>query len=158
MLRYIDTLVSFQEVPDEISLCINISNCPCGCKGCHSPYLAENKGDLLHAFKLFTLIGKNEGITCVCFMGGDINPIDVQNLAKILKKFTKFKIAWYSGRQYIPEEIDLKYFDYIKIGPYIEELGPLNSPNTNQIFYRVDNIDGNNILSDITYRFRKDGF
>ena len=28
MIKYVDTLVSFSEVPNEITLCINISNCP----------------------------------------------------------------------------------------------------------------------------------
>ena len=45
MLKYIDTKVTFAEVPNEISLCINISNCPCNCKGCHSSYLAEDIGN-----------------------------------------------------------------------------------------------------------------
>ena len=27
MLKYVDTMVTFSEVPDEISLCIEISNC-----------------------------------------------------------------------------------------------------------------------------------
>ena len=44
MLKYVDTKVTFSEVPDEISLCISISNCPNHCKGCHSPYLAEDIG------------------------------------------------------------------------------------------------------------------
>ena len=28
MLKYVDILVGFSEVPNEISLCIEISNCP----------------------------------------------------------------------------------------------------------------------------------
>jgi len=42
-------------------------------------------------------------------------------------------------------------FDYIKIGPYIEEKGPLNNPNTNQRLYEKV---GNN-HKDITYKFWK---
>ena len=67
MLKYVDTLVSFQEVPDEISLCINISNCPCHCQECHSPYLAEDIGKPLGYWTLNHLIKTNKGITCVCF-------------------------------------------------------------------------------------------
>lgn len=44
MLKYVDARVVFQEIPDEITLAINISNCPCHCKGCHSQYLAEDIG------------------------------------------------------------------------------------------------------------------
>ena len=69
MLKYVDTLVSFQEVPDEITLCINISNCPCHCEGCHSAYLAEDIGTPLNwNALLYDLIPNNKGITCICFI------------------------------------------------------------------------------------------
>ena len=61
-MKYVDTLVSFAEFPKEISLCINISNCPCHCKGCHSSYLAEDIGEVLNKDYLFELINKNNGI------------------------------------------------------------------------------------------------
>ena len=48
MLKYVETAITFSEVPDEITLCINISNCPCHCKGCHSQYLWEDKGTILN--------------------------------------------------------------------------------------------------------------
>ena len=44
MLKYTTCEVTFAEVPDEINLCINISNCPNNCKGCHSPWLKEDNG------------------------------------------------------------------------------------------------------------------
>ena len=37
------------------------------------------------------------------------------------------KIGWYSGRATLADEIDLYNFDYIKLGPYIEECGPLDN-------------------------------
>ena len=154
MLKYVDTLVSFQEVPDEISLCINISNCPCHCKGCHSAYLAEDVGNPLGYWTLNHLIKSNKGISCVCFMGGDSEPEWIAALAfRIRRNFPELKIAWYSGRQYIPYNFPLKHFDYIKIGPYIPELGGLDSENTNQIMYKIED----DKLIDITYRF-KHGF
>lgn len=153
MLKYVDTLVSFQEVPDEISLCINISNCPCHCEGCHSTYLAEDIGEELTPEVLEELILKNLGVSCVCLMGGDANPSEIEELATLLKfqSWYPVKIAWYSGRQYIPDEINVALFDYIKIGPYIPKLGGLNNPNTNQIMYK--NEDGR--LIDITSKFWK---
>ena len=68
MLKYVDTKVTFAEVPNEISLCINISNCPCNCKGCHSSYLAEDIGEELNSFSLKELISNNKGITCISFI------------------------------------------------------------------------------------------
>ena len=152
MVKYVDTLVSFQEVPDEISLCINISNCLCHCESCHSPYLAKDIGEYLTPDKLLELVSSNKGISCVCFMGGDSNPGDINGLAAVIRTQTNLKIAWYSGRQYIPEGFNLSYFDYIKIGPYIPELGGLDSKNTNQIMYKIED----DKLIDITYRFKHD--
>ena len=152
MLKYVDTLVSFQEVPDEISLCINISNCPCYCEGCHSPYLAEDIGEYLTPYKLLELVNSNKGISCVCFMGGDSSPRWVNGLAAVLRHHTNLKVAWYSGKRHIYNGINLRYFDYIKIGPYIPELGGLDSETTNQIMYKVEDRK----LIDITYRFKHD--
>ena len=160
MLKYVNTEITFSEVPDEITLCINISNCSCHCKGCHSPYLAEDIGEELNSHSLQELIKANEGITCICFMGGDSNPQDIDSLAQWLKIYFPYKVAWYSGRQTLPYDMDLEWFDYIKLGPYIEELGPLNSKTTNQKFYQVCNMasmdeEPRYELIDITYKFQK---
>ena len=150
MLKYVSYEVVFAEIPDEISLAINISNCPCKCPGCHSPYLAEDIGERLRYDNLISLIHKNKGITCVAFMGGDADPLSVNAYASIIKEqFPNLKVAWYSGRQELSNHIDLYNFDYIKLGPYKEEFGPLNSRTTNQRFYKVS--DGE--LVDITSRF-----
>ena len=161
MLKYADTMVTFSEVPDEISLCIEISNCQCHCKNCHSSYLAEDIGEELTCARLEELLQANKGITCVSFMGGDIEPISIVGLAKYIKMFYPgLKVAWYSGKQELPKHFNLEPFDFIKLGPYIEELGPLNSKTTNQKFYKVENIsykDGSfrYELIDITYKFHR---
>ena len=140
MLKYIDTMVTFLEFPDEISLCINISNCPYHCAGCHSSYLAEDIGEPLLESTLHKLITENKGITCVGFMGGDSDPKEVNKLAKwVRENYPELHIGWYSGRQTLADEvIDLDNFDYLKLGPYIKQFGPLNNPNTNQKFYKID--------------------
>ena len=172
MLKYVDTKVTFAEVPNEISLCINISNCPCHCKGCHSPYLAEDIGILLADWAEYSkeehsintpidkLIKANEGITCVCLMGGDSDTELLNALASEIKAEYDIKVAWYSGRQELSKDIDLENFDFVKLGPYIEELGPLNSKTTNQKFYQVCNMasideEPRYELIDITYKFQE---
>ena len=152
MLKYVDTKVTFAEVPNEISLCINISNCPCACKGCHSSYLAEDIGNKLNSDSIKELINNNKGITCICFMGGDSNPLEVDALTHFIKINYPIKTAWYSGRQELSKDINLNNFNFIKLGPYIEDLGPLNSKTTNQRFYKVE--EGK--LVDITNLFWKD--
>ena len=152
MLKYVDTKVTFAEVPNEISLCINISNCPCACKGCHSSYLAEDIGNELNNNSIKELINNNKGITCICFMGGDSNPLEVDTLAHFIKINYPIKTAWYSGRQELSKDINLNNFNFIKLGPYIEDLGPLNSKTTNQRFYKIEE----DKLVDITNLFWKD--
>lgn len=159
-MKYVDTLVSFSEIPDEITLCINISQCPNNCKGCHSPWLREDVGEDLNIESLYNLINKNKGVTCVCFMGGDQDPAEVSNLAFAvrLRSDHPYKTAWYSGKQHIPDELNVSDFDYIKVGPYIEELGGLDNPNTNQRMYevcKVIKLPEKFILKDITNKFWK---
>ena len=152
MLKYVDTKVVFAEIPDEITLAINISGCPCNCKGCHSSYLAEDMGEPLDLQHLTNLIDSNKGITCVGLMGGDANPSEVDDIAQDIKEYyPELKVGWYSGRQELNKDIELSNFDYIKLGPYIEEFGPLNSKTTNQRFYKVNGKE----LIDITSRFWK---
>ncbi len=153
MLKYVDTKVTFSEVPDEISLCINLSNCPCHCEGCHSSYLAENIGEVLDLQHLTDLIDKNRGVSCICIMGGDATPDEVDDLAQDIREYyPELKVAWYSGKQELSRDIDLNNFDYVKLGPYRKECGPLNVRTTNQRFYEVINLG----LLDITYRFWKE--
>ena len=151
MLKYVDTKVVFQEVPNEITLAINISNCPCQCKGCHSSYLAQDIGTELTFNEVRKLIKKNSGISCIAFMGGDSEPKRIDALASFVTNHYQLKVAWYSGRQELSNHIDLYNFDYIKLGPYKEEFGPLNSRTTNQRFYKVS--DGK--LINITSKFWK---
>ena len=61
-MKYTDTMVTFNEVPDEISLCINISGCPNRCPGCHSPELWEDIGTELTKESLKDLIDKMGGV------------------------------------------------------------------------------------------------
>lgn len=192
MLKYVDTRVCFAEVPDEITLCINLSNCPCHCKGCHSPYLAEDVGEILTNCRIQKLLKENKGVTAICFMGGDNDPRLVNHYAKLIKESyieeveytckvnqlinlskgitlypgdeillmeplpNPIKVAWYSGRQELSKEIDLANFDFIKLGPYKEECGPLDKRTTNQRFYKVVHTSaGKSKLYDITHKFWK---
>ena len=154
MLKYVDTLVSFQEIPDEISLCINISNCPNNCPGCHSAYLKDDIGTPLTYTELMRILKDIRGITCVCFMGGDKEPWEIQRLAQFIRE-KGLKVAWYSGKQELHEDIRLANFDYVKLGPYVEELGPLTSCTTNQVMYKIDHLADRPFVVDITSRFWK---
>lgn len=154
MLKYVDSKVVFAEIPDEITLAINISNCPCHCEGCHSPYLADDIGEPLDLQHLTDLIDSNRGITCVCIMGGDANPSEVDDIAQDIKEYyPNLKVGWYSGRDYISKDIDMSNFNYIKYGHYDKDKGPLNSKTTNQVMLEIDVIQGKVFIKDITAKF-----
>ena len=111
-MKFVNESIVFQEIPDEVTLAINISNCPCRCPGCHSKYLWSDNGEELTHDIIDKMIEKYEGsITCV-------------------------KVAWYTGRTVISPVLIKDCFDYIKVGPYIEHLGPLNRRTTNQRMYK----------------------
>lgn len=161
MLKFVDTAVTFSEFPNEISLCINISNCPNKCKNCHSAYLQEDIGTVLDLQHLINLIDANKGITCIGLMGGDRHPEEIDDIAQMIKAYyPELKVGWYSGNDEISKDIDKSNFDFIKVGSYIEKLGGLASITTNQRMYRiVSAIDekGDRIYSllDITHLFWK---
>ena len=154
MLKFANFDIVFQEVPDEVTLAINISNCPNQCVGCHSKYLWEDVGYVLDKESLDKLVEQyKSGITCVCFMGGDAEPYDVANLAMHVKnKYKDMKTAWYSGKNELPEAFHAETFDYIKTGRYDARFGPLNSITTNQ---RMVKRLADGRVKDITSRFQK---
>lgn len=139
MLKYTEIDVVCSEIPGEISLSIFLSNCPHKCKGCHMPELRENVGTELTTDVLNNLIKKNAGVTCILFMGGDSDLNSLKELAAsiMLRGDYPHATAWYTGLNTIPQEM-WDYFDYIKIGEYIEELGPLTSKRTNQKLYQKE--------------------
>lgn len=153
-MKYVNECVVFQEIPDEISLAINISNCPCRCPGCHSKYLWNDIGNELTHSELDEMLSKYLGeITCVVFMGGDAYINDINDLAMYMRNiYPSIKIGWYSGRTVISNLLNKELFNYIKIGPYIKHLGPLNKKTTNQRIYRKTS---NSEWEDITYKFWK---
>lgn len=154
MLKYVNTGIVFQEIPDEVTLAINISGCPCRCPGCHSRYLWEDIGLPLDTQAIDDFVEEyGQDITCIAFMGGDGDPVGVNLLAQYIHEdHPEFRVGWYSGRLRIPAQVRKTDFDYIKIGPYIRHLGPLNQPTTNQRLYRMSP-DGT--MTDITSRFWK---
>ena len=150
MLKYYNYDIVFQEVPDEVTLAINITNCPNHCKNCHSPHLWKDFGTELTENEIDRLAEIYRGdITCICLMGGDASKGEVEILAHYIKHSLNLKVAWYSGRYDKP--LNINDFDYIKLGPYIPEKGGLKSSGTNQRFYKV--VDG--VMIDIIDRFQK---
>lgn len=137
MLKYLEAEVVFSEIPDEITLAINITNCQNHCIGCHSPQLRKDIGDELTFEGIENLISKNDGITCICFMGEGNDSAALHHLIVHIREMygKKYKIGLYSGRN----AVGLFYWenlDYLKLGPFIPEKGPLNNKTTNQKLFK----------------------
>lgn len=150
MFKYVDYDIVFQEIPDEVTLAVNLSNCPYRCKGCHSPHLQTDIGMELNESTLADVLRKYEkAITCICFMGGDADTGELYRLADFIREKWrgKIKTAWYSGNNRLTAHC-ANHFDFVKTGPYIEALGGLDKKTTNQRLYRIES--GN--FTDITYR------
>ena len=137
MLKYDGYQIVFQEVPDEISLVFNITGCPRNCEGCHSPHLREDGGRPL-LDDIFDIIEKHQDeISCVCFMGGDHEPVALSKLLLEIRTFhSPLKIALYSG-SHNPPDILWRLVHYMKVGPYNERLGGLREKTTNQRMYKI---------------------
>ena len=139
--------IVFQEIPEEVTLALNISQCPCHCQGCHSPHLAEDIGEQLTTELLQNLLDRyRSAVTCVCIMGGDAMPYEVNEWLAYIHGLGK-KTGWYSGRDTKAPEVADDNLDYLKIGSYIEEKGGLKQPTTNQRLYRRSDNDWEDITS-----------
>lgn len=150
MIKFYNYNIVFQEIPNMISLALNITNCQNNCVGCHSPYLQEDIGEELTDYRLNELIEDNYGIDCVILMGEGRDYTRIAEIGRFIKSRGLYA-ALYSGRDlvcYTYHDI----FDYIKVGHYIESCGGLRSKETNQkLLQKV-----NGTFLDITYILNKD--
>ena len=152
MIKYKDYYIVFEEIPDRVSLAVNITNCQNNCIGCHSPELRLDNGKELTENEIDRLINENYGIDCFLFMGEGKDYSRLMELVRYIKENYSIKVAIYSGR----DKVEIEYyglFDYVKVGGYKEEFGPLNQETTNQRLYEITS---NNII-DITSKFWKNG-
>ena len=141
------TSVVLEEIPDRVSLAVDISSCRGNCVGCHSPFLKLDIGEPLTPAVIDRLVGENFGVDCFLFLGEGQDPDTLLSLAAHVRKKGLF-VALYSGREEV-ESAFWKAFDYLKLGPFRPECGPLNNPSTNQRLYRITA----GVPTDITSRF-----
>ena len=162
MIKYVPEMTSvvLEEIPDRVSLAVEISNCRGLCEGCHSPFLRKDIGDPLTPETVDALVEDHFGVDCVLFLGEGKDPEALLALADHVRSLG-LSPALYSGREAVEDAI-WAAFDYVKLGPYLPERGPLNRPSTNQRLYRrmdpsetepADRSTGPLRFRDITFRF-----
>jgi len=157
MIRFLNTALTFQEVPDEVSLCVNVTNCPHRCPGCHSPELREDAGRDLELSLPVLLQKFGSDMTCVCLMG-EGNDIDALVRCLSVIRAHGFKTCLYTGCDKPSDVLQaIPYLDYLKLGRWDHELGGLDRSTTNQRMYRLT-VDPSNPgypdFHDITWKFR----
>ena len=137
MLKYVPELtdIVLEEIPDRVTLAVEISNCRGSCPGCHSPFLQQDIGEELTPKVVDALIADNYGVNCFLLLGEGCDPEALLRIAAYLREHhPEVERAVYSGRKSVDAAL-FDAFDYVKVGPYIAELGPLNEPTTNQRLY-----------------------
>lgn len=145
MIKYTDYKIVFEEIPDRITLAINISNCQCNCKGCHSPQLRNNIGEELTKEVIDNKFCRDLKLcNCFLFLGEGNDNKSLFEINQYIKEKYNIETAIYTGRDNVEEEY-YKQFDFVKIGSYQKDFGGLDKQTTNQrLFYNDD---------DITYKF-----
>ena len=160
MIKYVPemTNVVLEEIPDRLTLAIDISNCTGLCEGCHSPFLRRDVGVELTPEAIDSLIAGNFGINCFLFLGeGNDHAALMAAASYVRRAYPSLALGLYSGREIVEEDV-WELFDYVKIGPFRPSCGPLNKTTTNQRLYRIlHNADGTRTVDDITARFWRKG-
>lgn len=111
-LKYLGYSIVFQEVPNEVSLVLNISNCPYRCKECHSKFLWEDEGVPVTESLPILLKEYDKRITTVCFMGGDQNMEELSDILQFVHT-SGYKTCLYSGADDIHKfDVILQYLDF----------------------------------------------
>ena len=99
MIKYVPSMTSvvMEEIPDRVTLAVDISNCQGNCTGCHSPFLREDIGEPLTEEVIDVLVRDNFGIDCFLFLGEGRDPEALVALAGHVRNLG-LKAALYSGR------------------------------------------------------------
>lgn len=154
---------TMQEVPNHISFFIEFGECTQQCKECHSPHLWR---PIRQHMDIEDIVSKAErmvemGANAIVLMGGTTNNIPLGVLLMLIDKLAEIApVCLYSGSGDLKEDFFIaKYSNltWLKTGSYEDTLGGLQSPKTNQRFYRKEKVaysPVDTILIDETYKFK----
>ena len=135
-MKYSKYDIAFQEVPDEITLVFEISNCEHHCSDCHSPHLREDVGVVLSMEEFRRVVDKYpDMITNVAFFGGE----QYKEISDYFDYAISIglKTTLWTGSEDVVDSLKKK-ITYLKTGPYNKDLGGLESKTTNQKYIEVE--------------------
>ena len=142
LIPVVDWGITFNEVPDKMAVYFELGDCNKHCNGCHSPELWEPlEGSPLSIFLKIAEREVAKGANAICVLGGtDCNSFSRDLLVFFLGELANLApVCLYSGSDDI--EVMQKLAEqgnctWLKTGSYKEELGGLQSPTTNQRFFK----------------------
>ena len=134
---YHDFQIVLQEVPGEISLCFSISGCALKCEGCHSPFLwKKGNGKPLTPELFEEIVLKYKRLaSCILFMGGEWHEKELVQFFQIAKS-NNYKTCLYTGEESVSKELKSE-LTWLKTGKWQQQLGGLDSLDTNQKFIEI---------------------
>jgi len=154
---YTGSKVTFTEYPGKTTLTFQISGCPFRCDGCHSAELREKVGKELTPDVVWSEIARANVVgqlDAVCFLGCGGAYKHLGELFKVVKKH-RLETVLYTGNSHkflesahVSNWRKTGLIDAIKTGPWVEKLGGLDSPITNQKFIHFKH-------GDLTHKFRR---
>lgn len=138
--------ITFSEIPNKVSVFLEMGGCRQKCKGCHSAewlctHINQDFWTDLEDLKAYVTKEKNNGAQAVVIMGGTNNTgVTLPMIIETIKELSKIlPVGLYSGlpvnaraHKILAKVLELKY---LKVGNYIEQRGPLDNPKTNQKFF-----------------------
>jgi|SRR5690554_1018805 len=131
-VNYSSKQIVWQEVPGEVSLAYTISGCPLRCPGCHSADTWPlGAGEQLHVQEFKAQLRQYSGlITCVLFLGGEWHEQRLLELLEIAQN-QGLNTCLYTGQETVSDALKAR-LTYLKTGPWVKQLGGLDSATSNQ--------------------------
>ena len=120
---------------DGVAFEIYVSGCTSNCKGCHNPELQNfSFGREYRVDKLLMKLEESRGwFDIIAWLGGDLlDQPDAEEYARLVKNMHQNTPMYlFTGKEYkdIPKWC-FELFDWIKFGPYIEELKQEGFPSS----------------------------
>lgn len=132
--------ITLNEVPNKVAVFVEFNNCHLKCEGCHSNHLHSDMfdGEKTDIKYILSYVEKqiDKGAEYIVLMGGDTNGVSKEDLYTLINKLDDIApVMLYSGSEDISILTSTR-LTLLKTGGYIEELGGLLSPTTNQKVFK----------------------
>ncbi|WP_196599045.1 hypothetical protein [Pectinatus frisingensis] len=136
--------ITLTEVPNKVAVYFEIGECVRNCKGCHSEHLRCKVNEKMSLYQMmqYAEAQVDKGANAIVLMGGTTNGLSDEELEELIIVMSGIApVCLYTGtddesfHRWLAQKLPLTW---LKTGSYKAALGGLQSPTTNQRFYKVD--------------------